>query len=87
MELMIIWVGNVKIDAWYRLRTKRNQFLEDTDKTQLADFPIDTKTRAQFKEYRQYLRDCPKLFNEETIKDAKVKTFEEWIAWRKSGAY
>jgi hypothetical protein len=76
-----------KIDSWYRLREKRNKFLEETDKTQLADFPVDTKTRGLYKEYRKYLRDLPKLFNEETIKNAKVKSFNEWLEFKKNGIY
>lgn len=77
----------MKIDGWYRLREKRDRLLQETDKTQLADFPIDTKLRGLYREYRVYLRDLPKLFNEETIKTAKVKSFEEWLEWKKSQVY
>lgn len=77
----------MKIDGWYRLREKRDRFLQETDKTQLADFPIDTKLRGLYREYRTYLRDLPKLFNDETIKTAKVKNFEEWLEWKKSQVY
>lgn len=77
----------MKIDGWYRLRQKRDQLLAETDKTQLADFPLDTKVRALYREYRKYLRDCPTLFNEETIKTAKIKSFEEWQEWKRGGVY
>lgn len=77
----------MKIDGWYRLREKRDSILKETDKTQLADFPIDTKLRGLYREYRVYLRDLPKLFNEETVKTAKVKNFEEWLEWKKSQVY
>lgn len=69
------------------LRLQRNKLLEETDKTQLSDFPIDTKLRGKYKEYRQYLRDLPKLFNTETVKTAKVKTFEEWLECKRNGSY
>jgi hypothetical protein len=75
------------IDAWYRLRTKRDTILASTDKYMLPDYPIATQERAKWKDYRQYLRDCPKLFNEQTIKDAKIKTFDEWLNWKQSGTY
>ena len=77
----------MKIDAWYRLRSERNALLVETDKTQLADFPLSTQDRSKYREYRQYLRDITKLFNEETIKTAKVKTFVEWIEYKKNGIY
>lgn len=75
----------LKIDAWYRLRQTRDKYLTDSDKTQLADFPISTSDRALWKQYRQYLRDCPKLYNDETVKQAKVKTFIEWTDWKRDG--
>lgn len=77
----------MKLDSWYFLRQKRDKFLQETDKTQLSDFPLDTKTRGLYKEYRQYLRNLPKMFNNETIKNAKVKTFEEWYEFRQNGTY
>jgi hypothetical protein len=77
----------MKIDAWYRLRTKRNQALAETDKYMLSDFPVTTTERAKYKDYRQYLRDCPKMFNDQTVKDAKIKTFEEWLEWKRNGTY
>jgi hypothetical protein len=77
----------MKIDAWYRLRVKRNELLAETDKYMLSDFPLSTQDRVKYKDYRQYLRDCPKLFNEETVKTAKVKTFVEWLDWKKAGIY
>lgn len=72
---------------WVKLRARRNQLLEETDKTQLADFPIDTKLRGLYKEYRQYLRNCPSMFDETTIITAKVKNFDEWLTWKKSQIY
>lgn len=72
---------------WYMLRSKRDKLLAETDKTQLPDFPVDTKLRGQYKEYRQYLRHLPKMYNDETVKSAKVKSFEDWIEFRRNGEY
>jgi hypothetical protein len=72
---------------WHMLRARRNKLLEETDKTQLADFPLDTKTRSQYKDYRKYLRDLPPMYNDDSVKDFKVKTFQEWLAWRRGGDY
>lgn len=77
----------MKIDAWYRLRMKRDQYLTETDKYMIADFPIVTQERVKYKDYRHYLRNLPKMFDEETIKTAKVKNFKEWLAWKQGGEY
>lgn len=77
----------MKIDAWYRLRQVRDKYLAETDKFMISDFPVDTKVRGQYREYRVYLRSLPKMFNEETVKSAKVKTFQEWVEFRKNGDY
>ena len=75
------------MDYWKLLRAKRNTLLKDTDCTQLSDFPIDTALRSKYKEYRQYLRNLPKMYNDETIKQAKVKSFKEWLEFRENGTY
>lgn len=77
----------MKIDAWYLLRAKRDKLLLETDKYMLSDFPIDTKTRGLYKDYRNYLRGLPKMFSEETIKTAKVKSFLQWQDFRYTGTY
>lgn len=73
--------------TWILLRAKRNKLLEQTDKYMLSDFPITTQKRTHYKNYRAYLRDLPKLYDDNTISKAKVKTFEEWLDWQKSGEY
>jgi hypothetical protein len=72
---------------WHMLRVKRDKLLVETDKTQLADFPIDTKKRGQYREYRVYLRNLPSMYDDKTVKDAKIKSFEEWVNWRRNGDY
>ncbi len=73
--------------TWTKLRARRNQLLEQTDKYMLSDFPIDTKLRGKYRDYRDYLRTLPKIFNDETIDKAKVKSFEEWLEFRKNWEY
>lgn len=77
----------MKIDAWYKLRKVRDQYLADTDKYMISDFPIDTKTRGQYREYRVYLRSLPKMYSEESVKSAKVKTFQDWLEFKRNGDY
>lgn len=58
-----------------QVRGVRNQYLKDTDFTQLSDAPFTAEEKAQYVEYRQYLRDYT------TITDwwlQNPKTFEEW---------
>lgn len=47
--------------AWWteRMRLRRNQMLQDSDFTQLADVPLD---RAAWATYRQQLRDATKTW-------------------------
>lgn len=68
-------------------RVNRDKILAATDKFMLPDFPIDTKLRSKYKDYRQYLRQCPALFSDETIKSAKIKSFVEWCEWQRGGVY
>jgi hypothetical protein len=77
----------MKYDSWYKLRTTRDKYLAETDKYMISDFPIDTKVRGQYREYRVYLRNLPKMYNEESVKTAKVKTFQEYLEFRRNGDY
>ena len=63
---------------WEELRRKRDFFLQLTDYTQLADCPLDTKTKQLYREYRQFLRNLPLCYNDESISKANVMTFEAW---------
>ena len=75
------------MDFWKLLRAKRNAYLKETDYLMLGDVPIDTTLRAKYKEYRQYLRNLPKMYNDDNISTAKVKTFKEWQEFRANGTY
>ena len=40
-----------------QIRSVRNQYLEQTDKFMIADYPITDEERELYKQYRTYLRD------------------------------
>ena len=58
-----------------QIRLIRNQYLSDTDKFMIADFPISKEEKANYKSYRQYLRDYTE---KESWWESNPKTFEEW---------
>lgn len=58
-----------------QIRFVRNQYLSDTDKFMIADFPISKEEKANYKSYRQYLRDYTE---QESWWESSPKTFEEW---------
>ena len=58
-----------------QVRAVRNQYLEQTDKFMLADFPIADAELENYKEYRQYLRDYTK---DDGWYSQNPMTFEEW---------
>lgn len=63
---------------WSNYRRIRNELLMSTDWTQIADSSLDKDQRFEYRKYREYLRGCPKLHNDLTIKNSVPKTFEEW---------
>ena len=44
---------------WEKLRSERNMLLEQSDCTQLPDYPISDAKRIEWKGYRQRLREFP----------------------------
>ena len=40
-----------------QVRAVRNQYLEQTDKYMITDYPITTTQKTKYKQYRAYLRD------------------------------
>lgn len=57
-------------------REIRNQYLIDTDKYMIADYPISDELREQYKQYRKYLRDLPLNGDFANI---DIMLFEEWV--------
>ena len=58
-----------------QVRSVRNQYLEQTDKFMIADYPITDEERALYKQYRTYLRDYTLT---ENWWEHSPKTLEEW---------
>ena len=57
------------------IRFVRNQYLADTDKFMIADFPITDEERTQYRAYRQYLRDYTKT---DGWFEKEPATFGDW---------
>ena len=57
------------------VRAVRNQYLEQTDKVMLADYPITDEERELYRQYREYLRAYPECRD---WYKANPKTYEEW---------
>ena len=58
-----------------QVRAVRNQYLEQTDKYMITDFPITDDERELYKQYRTYLRTYPECRD---WYKANPKTYEEW---------
>ena len=58
-----------------QVRAVRNQYLEQTDKYMIADYPISDDEREMYKQYREYLRTYPEC---QDWYKANPKTYEEW---------
>lgn len=65
--------------CWTQLRELRNKKLIETDWTQFADVPLETKERSRYRDYRKYLRDTPLRFSNESVKNYKIEDFNEWL--------
>lgn len=57
------------------VRRIRNQYLEETDKYMILDYPISDDERLSYKNYREYLRDYTLI---ENWWQQEPNTFEEW---------
>ena len=60
-----------------RVRQVRNQYLEQTDKYMITDYPITDDERELYKQYREYLRAYPEC---QDWYKANPKTYDEWYA-------
>ena len=58
-----------------QVRAVRNQYLEQTDKFMIADYPITDDERELYRQYREYLRTYPEC---QDWYKANPKTYEEW---------
>lgn len=59
------------------VRSIRNQYLSETDKYMIVDYPITDEQRADYVAYRQYLRTYPET---ENWYEHNPLSFDEWKA-------
>ena len=59
------------------VRAVRNQYLEQTDKYMITDYPITDDERELYRQYRTYLRTYPEC---QDWYKANPKTYDEWYA-------
>ena len=59
------------------VRAVRNQYLEQTDKFMITDYPITDEERELYKKYREYLRDYTLP---ENWWESNPQKFEEWVS-------
>ena len=73
-------LGTIETELfWDKFRKERNKALRDSDCAMLADFPLTTNnSRVLYREYREFLRNLPLNYNDSTISNYKVMSFEEW---------
>ena len=60
-----------------QVRSVRNQYLAQTDKYMIADYPISDEERELYKQYRVYLRDYTLT---ENWWESNPQKFEEWVS-------
>ena len=60
-----------------QVRAVRNQYLEQTDKYMIVDYPITDDERELYKKYRGYLRDYTLP---ENWWESEPQKFEEWVS-------
>ena len=60
-----------------QVRSVRNQYLEQTDKFMLVDYPVTDGERELYKLYRTYLRDYTLMGN---WWESEPQKFEEWAS-------
>ena len=59
------------------VRAVRNQYLEQTDKFMIVDYPITDDERELYRQYRVYLRDYTLP---ENWWESEPQKFEEWVS-------
>ena len=61
-----------------QVRAVRNQYLGQTDKYMLVDYPITSTQKTKYKQYRSYLRDYPD--SSEDWFEHEPMSFDDWSA-------
>lgn len=61
-----------------QLKPLRDQYLRDTDHSQLADAPYSSEEKKLYRRYRHYLRELPLVIRNGHSKGYEVVSFKEW---------
>lgn len=69
-----------------RLRVERDIALRQTDYTQLPDVPLASSIKQQYRAYRKYLRELPRLVKNKQL-EIGVVSFEDWCEWMEETKY
>lgn len=69
-----------EVNIMDQLRASRDIALAATDFTQLADAPLSSEEKAQYRTYRQYLRSAPAIYLGGHQIEPIILTFEQWLA-------
>ena len=73
----VLTVSNEAIEQCKeQVRAVRNQYLEQTDKYMITDYPITSTQKTKYKQYRAYLRDYPDSSDDWFKHDPM--SFDEW---------
>jgi len=56
-------------NSWERVKADRDQYLRDSDWTQVEDSPLNAEKVAEYATYRQSLRDLPATYSAEQPKN------------------
>ena len=85
LESIRISIKNTQVEKdsqrkWKEVRQERDSILQATDYTQIADCPITSAEKAEYRGYRSYLRSIPEQYSQATIDTAIVMSFSEYKA-------
>ena len=67
---------------WAALRSQRDEYLKDTDWTQVIDFDngLSESDKTSYANYRTYLRDLPANINDINADYQGTKSYTDWSA-------
>jgi hypothetical protein len=70
--------ASLEVSVEVALRNGRDQKLKETDFTQLADAPLTSEEKSEYREYRKWLRELPRLWEEDMLDEPIALTLEQW---------
>jgi len=77
-----VWGVNPADVMFEQLRSERTVKLLESDPTMLPDYPMNSAEKKAMREYRQYLRDITKQYDNKTIYQYEIMTFDQHTSWK-----